>query len=57
MDINLKQAEALIEAFGGDEDVVLTLVEGDEHFHSGPGLYVNDEYQEHGCIFLGKIED
>ena len=53
MDIKLKQAQALVGAFGGDEDLELTLVIGDDAFSEGKGLYVHDEYTEHGSIFLG----
>jgi len=53
IEITLPQTQALVEVFGGDKELVLTLCEGDEKFHSGPGLYVYDEYTEHGCIFLG----
>lgn len=56
MDITLKQAKRLVESFGDDDDdaAVLSLVEGDDEFHSGPGLYVRDQYDEHGCVFLGE---
>lgn len=54
IEITLKQAQALVEYFGGETEQTLTLVEGDESFHSGKGLYVHDEYPEHGCLFLGK---
>lgn len=54
MDITLSQARELVKFFGGDEDAVFTIVEGNESFHSGKGLYVHDEYPEHGCHFLGK---
>ncbi len=54
MDITLEQAKALVEYFGEDEELVLSLVEGNEKFHSGKGLYAHDEYPEHGFFFLGK---
>lgn len=54
IEINLAQAKELVECFGGDEDLVLNVFKGDEKFHSGPGLYANDEYPEHGYFFLGK---
>ncbi len=56
MEINLKQAIALVDYFGDDdEDVILSLVVGDDKFHSGKGLYVHDEYPEHGFLFLGSF--
>lgn len=55
MKINLEQAQCLVDNFGGDEDVEFEL--HDSNGHSGPGLYITDEYPEHGCIFLGKAGD
>lgn len=57
MEINLEQAKTLVDCFGGDEEIILTIVNGDENFHSGPGLYVRDEYPEHGYIFLDEGGD
>ena len=57
IDINLKQTKELVDVFGEDEDVILSLTLGDDKFHSGPGLYVCDEYPEHGFIFLGRNEN
>lgn len=54
MDITLKQAKELVEQFGGDEELILTLTAGDDTFHSGKGLYADDGYPEHGYFFLGK---
>lgn len=56
LEITLKQAESLVEWFGGDEDLVLTLVEGDETFHFGKGLYARNDYAEHGFYFLGDSD-
>lgn len=56
MDITLKQAEALVGFFGGDNETVLSLIKGDDSFHAGEGLYVYKEYPEHGCIFLGNTK-
>jgi len=57
IEINLRQATELVECFGGDEEGTLTVIKGDEAFHSGPGLYAHDEYTEHGCAFLGRAND
>ncbi len=54
MRINLEQARELVEAFGGDEDMEFELHDADEFWHSGPGLYLTDDYSEHGAIFLGE---
>ncbi len=61
MDITLRQAQELVKCFGGDEDLVLTVVRSKSHplcggwtSHSGEGLYAHDEYPEHGYMFLGK---
>lgn len=53
--INLKQAKKLVECFGG-EDSIMTVIEGDENYHSGPGLYgYFTDYPEEGCIFLDDL--
>lgn len=57
IEINLMQAKNLVEAFSDENDLVLMLTHGDDTFHSGPGLYVRDEYPDHGLIFLGKDSD
>ena len=54
MEITLSQAKKLVECFGGDEDSSFFLEQGNEEFHSGPGLYAHDEYPEHGYTFLGE---
>lgn len=54
IEITLAQAEGLVEVFGGDKDLELSVVRGDENFHSGAGLYAHDDYPEHGFFFLGK---
>jgi len=54
IEINLSQAKELADAFGGDDELMFTLVNGDEEFHLGPGMYGRDDYWEYGCVFLGK---
>jgi len=57
MDFTLKQAQALVEAFGGDEESNMTVVEvkDGQASHSGPGLYVHcTDYPEEGSTFLGN---
>lgn len=52
------QAEALLECFGGDEEATITVIEGDETSHSGPGLYAySSEYPDEGLIFLPEEHD
>lgn len=54
--INLFQAEAILEAFGGD-DCEFTLAEFGEEAHSGAGLYgYYTEYPEEGALFFGESE-
>jgi len=55
MDFTYKQAKALLEFFGGDEETEVTVVEVKEGelSHSGPGLYVYyTEYPEDGSFLL-----
>lgn len=55
MEITLKQAQALVEAFGGDEESTITVVSGNGH--SGKGLYVcATDYPEEGSAFIGAAE-
>lgn len=59
MEFTLKQAQALVEAFGGDEESIMTVTEvkDGQKSHSGPGLYAHcTDYPEEGSIFLGKAE-
>lgn len=54
MEFTLKQAQALVEFFGGDEECTMTVTVGGTEAHSGPGLYVHcTEYPEEGSMFLG----
>lgn len=57
IELNLKMARELVEAFGGDEDAVMTLMTGDENSHSGTGIYVGcAEYPEEGSNYLGRAD-
>lgn len=57
MEFTLKQAQTLVEAFGGDEESTMTVTMGDATAHSGPGLYAGStDYPEEGSFFLGKTE-
>lgn len=57
MNITYSQVQALTEAMGGDKDAVFTLIEGDELFHSGEGLYAAIyDLEEEGMYFLGSNE-
>lgn len=51
MQFGLKQAQDLLEMFGGEEATIVVEY-GDGH--SGPGLYAyHEEYPEEGSVFLG----
>jgi len=53
MRFTLAQAQALVDAFGGENEV-LTVTQGTHGSHSGPGLYAHDEeYPDEGAHFLG----
>lgn len=53
LNINLKQAQELVEFFGGDENCEMYVEFGDGH--SGKGLYACcSDYPEEGSVFLGK---
>lgn len=55
MEFTLKQAQALVEAFGGDDESTMTVVAGDGY--DGKGLYAcAADYPEDGSFFLGKTE-
>lgn len=56
IDINYEQARELLSLFPDDRrELCYTLCEGDETFHSGPGLYAYvSDYPDEGCFFLGK---
>lgn len=56
MIINLEQAKALVEAFGGDEDLELTLVIREDTLHEHKELVCHDEYPEHGFTVLGDYK-
>ncbi len=57
MEFTLAQAQALVDAFGGDEETRMTVGDGDGKGHSGPGLYAwPSEYPDEGSIFLGNAE-
>ncbi len=54
IEFTLGQALALVECFGGDDATTVTVVSGDAHAHSGPGLYAYpSEYPDEGAHFLG----
>jgi len=56
MDFTYDQARDLFEAFGGDEETVITVTLV-TNGHSGPGLYASfTDYPEEGGIFLGDEE-
>ena len=53
--INLEQAQKILEIFGG-EDAEVTIIEGDEKYHSGKGLYAYfTELPEEGAFYLGEV--
>lgn len=55
MEFTLKQAQALVDVFGGDEESTMTVIFGEGH--SGKGIYVcATDYPEDGSIFLGGTE-
>lgn len=55
MNLTYKQAQAIIEAFGGDESTVVKLSIGAGH--SGEGIYLGDkDHNEEGSVFLGAEE-
>jgi hypothetical protein len=56
MDFKYNEAVALLDLFGGDENMVVTVQDekGCTDPHSGPGIYAWDaEYPEDGSTFLG----
>jgi len=54
MNISYTQVKALLNAMGGDEDTVFTLIQGDSEFYAGEGLYARIyEMEEEGVYFLG----
>jgi hypothetical protein len=60
MEFTLKQAQDLVELFGGsdpdypEETITVVEVDSDEPSHSGPGLYAyHTEYPDEGAIILG----
>lgn len=56
MEIDLKIAEGILEAFGG-EDANMSLVYWEDG-HSGEGYYIYcSDYPEDGAIYLGMTED
>ena len=61
LNINYAQAVAILDAFGGDEDTVVTISKTDDQGdrgHSGPGLYLHYEAcRDEGSIFLGPEAD
>lgn len=57
IEITLKEAEALVEMFGGDPETVI-VIEHLEDGHSGEGLYAYcDGYQDEGYVYIGNDED
>ena len=54
--INQRETEALLAMFRGESgDETITVIDGDENSHSGPGLYAYDsEYPDEGSIFLSN---
>ena len=55
MNFTYEQAKNLLEAFGGDEETIITVEEGTKEWHSGPGLYaIYEACPEEGALFLGK---
>jgi len=55
MDFTFEQAKALLAAFENDPETIITVIEGDETSHSGPGLYAAYEAcTDEGSIFLGR---
>lgn len=55
MEFSLKQAQALVDTFGGDEETRMTVEDGDGKGHSGDGLYAwPSEYPDEGSVFLGE---
>lgn len=54
MEFTLKQAQDLVESFGGDEETTMT-VKAPDKGHSGPGLYVfATDYPDEGSMLLGE---
>lgn len=58
INITLKQAEAIVDSFGGDggpEDDPIVHVIAVTTGHSGPGLYLwSKDYPDEGSDFLGE---
>jgi hypothetical protein len=54
---NVEQARALVDMFGGDNEVTVTVLELGEEAHSGTGLYAyHTDYPDEGsaCLDLPK---
>ena len=52
INLTYSQAQKIVDVFGGDEEIVVCIANGDGH--SGKGVYVScSEYPEEGSIFLG----
>jgi hypothetical protein len=55
--VTLKQAQQIVEAFGGDNESVAVLTRGAPTSHSGEGLYLGwKDYPEEGSEYLGEEE-
>jgi len=55
IELALKEAKAIVDFFGGDEEGTVTVIRGDENYHSGPGLYaLCTDYPEEGCVLLSE---
>ena len=53
INITLKQAKMIVDAFGGDEDGVASLSKGEGH--EGKGLYLGwAGYEDEGSEYLGE---
>lgn len=53
IELNLQQVKQLLQMFDEDDDSTVTIFQSEGELHSGPGLYVHNEYPEDGYIFLG----
>jgi hypothetical protein len=56
--MDMDQAEALVEFFGGDEEVIVNVDRWGPDAHSGPGLYAYfEKYPEEGSVLLDAPKD
>lgn len=56
INLTLKQANKIVESFGGDDQVIMNLmISKNNEGHSGQGIYIGiTEYPEEGSLYIGE---